>query len=462
MAARTEYFRKPRSNYKSLSGRWGDGAFAPEISNEELIRQYQSGDAASLESILLQNEGLVYRVSSQFFDRLPEMDRDDVVQIGRLALIRAARAFDHARNCKFSTLVVTCIKFSLCAEVKKANRLVDTERMLSGRALRRTKMRPLKLKRKESYCESAGENGEARVVRSQSIREDIAGRIDAEQESAWLTDWIQHLEWRDKFVMEQTLKGTALRDIGSELSITRSRAGQLRQDVVRLLSECTDIQTLRTSPIRGAEWRMVITSEHSDEWLAGRLRRRVGDIRSIRRSQAPEILSDVGELGIDDSVIAPKPVTRECPGCGEDDAHKHGFDRHGHPRLKCSNCGRTYHQPRCDARGPFARSRLAISKQIEVLNCLLAGQTLRSTARTTGVCVDTISTLIRSSGLRRLCRTCGSPLAGRNKIFFCSAGCQRWRNVSQPKTGLSCIEYVNSLPNDQRANPYPTPRTEAT
>ena len=77
-------------------------------SDRELIEAIRQGDRAALEQMALRHDALVHYVVKRFEGRGRE--RDDLVQLGRLGLIKAARNFDpEAYQVRFSTYAVPLI-----------------------------------------------------------------------------------------------------------------------------------------------------------------------------------------------------------------------------------------------------------------------------------------------------------------------------------------------------------------
>jgi RNA polymerase sporulation-specific sigma factor len=75
--------------------------------NLGLIRKYQSGDNKALELIVEENIGLVKNIAKRFYGRGAEYE--DIVQIGTIGMIKAAKSFDESYNTVFSTYAVPLI-----------------------------------------------------------------------------------------------------------------------------------------------------------------------------------------------------------------------------------------------------------------------------------------------------------------------------------------------------------------
>ncbi|MBE6618699.1 MAG: sigma-70 family RNA polymerase sigma factor [Ruminococcaceae bacterium] len=75
--------------------------------NNTLIKKLSEGDESVLEEIVSQNMGLVKSIAIRFCGR--GTDYEDLVQIGSIGLLRAARSFDFSFGCMFSTYAVPLI-----------------------------------------------------------------------------------------------------------------------------------------------------------------------------------------------------------------------------------------------------------------------------------------------------------------------------------------------------------------
>jgi len=81
---------------------------ASDKSDRELIEAIRQGDRAALEEMALRHDALVHYVVKRFEGR--GRDRDDLVQLGRLGLVKALRNFDpETYQVRFSTYAVPLI-----------------------------------------------------------------------------------------------------------------------------------------------------------------------------------------------------------------------------------------------------------------------------------------------------------------------------------------------------------------
>ncbi len=75
--------------------------------NNILIARLQEGDSRALDELAAENMALVRHVALRFRDRGTEYE--DLVQIGAIGLVKAARSFDFSYGCVFSTYAVPLI-----------------------------------------------------------------------------------------------------------------------------------------------------------------------------------------------------------------------------------------------------------------------------------------------------------------------------------------------------------------
>lgn len=75
--------------------------------NLELIRRYRRGDTDAGEELAALNRPLVYSIAGRFSGR--GADRDELIEIGTVGLVKAINTFDFSRECAFSTYAVPLI-----------------------------------------------------------------------------------------------------------------------------------------------------------------------------------------------------------------------------------------------------------------------------------------------------------------------------------------------------------------
>ena len=75
--------------------------------NLSLIREAQNGNKAAMEQLICQNMGLVKNIAKRFIGRNAEYE--DLVQIGTIGMLKAAKSFDVGFGTVFSTYAVPLI-----------------------------------------------------------------------------------------------------------------------------------------------------------------------------------------------------------------------------------------------------------------------------------------------------------------------------------------------------------------
>lgn len=75
--------------------------------NLDLIRRYREGDSEAGEELCALNRPLIYSIVGRFSGR--GADRDELVEMGTIGLVKAINTFDFSRECAFSTYAVPLI-----------------------------------------------------------------------------------------------------------------------------------------------------------------------------------------------------------------------------------------------------------------------------------------------------------------------------------------------------------------
>ena len=119
------------------------------MQNEEnfnLIKQIQSGSDQALDELVRKNMGLIKSIALRFCDR--GADTEDLIQIGSIGMIKAARSFDFAYNTEFSTYAVPLI----IGEIRRFLR--DDGQIKVSRSIKRTGISVMKTK--ENFTKTHG------------------------------------------------------------------------------------------------------------------------------------------------------------------------------------------------------------------------------------------------------------------------------------------------------------------
>ncbi len=75
--------------------------------NAKLLHEVKDGDSKALEELIESNMGLVKSIAMRFHGR--GVETEDLIQIGSIGMVKAARSFDFSYNTEFSTYAVPLI-----------------------------------------------------------------------------------------------------------------------------------------------------------------------------------------------------------------------------------------------------------------------------------------------------------------------------------------------------------------
>lgn len=87
------------------------------MTNEELVQLYQDGNKKSLDELVEQNKGIVYKLANKFYtERSNSIDIEDLEQEGFTGLIIAAEKYDanNPKKAKFMTYAIYWIYQKIC------------------------------------------------------------------------------------------------------------------------------------------------------------------------------------------------------------------------------------------------------------------------------------------------------------------------------------------------------------
>jgi RNA polymerase sporulation-specific sigma factor len=91
-----------------------------KVTDEALVEAAQAGDSNALSEIFTRFERFVRAKASPYY--LAGADEEDVIQEGRIGLLKAVRNFDGSRLSKFLPFADLCIKRQIMTAVKNAAR----------------------------------------------------------------------------------------------------------------------------------------------------------------------------------------------------------------------------------------------------------------------------------------------------------------------------------------------------
>ncbi len=87
---------------------------------EETVKKAQEGNVRAIERLIDDNMDIVYAKARYFF--IKGLDKDDVIQEGRVGLYKAIRDYKEEREASFRGFAQLCIHRQLVSAIKKANR----------------------------------------------------------------------------------------------------------------------------------------------------------------------------------------------------------------------------------------------------------------------------------------------------------------------------------------------------
>lgn len=80
--------------------------------NEQLVKEFQNGNRDSLNQLIIQNEGLCFKLTNRWRNK---SYYDDLLQTARISIIRSAEKFNTSLGIKFSGYVYYAIRSSVCS-----------------------------------------------------------------------------------------------------------------------------------------------------------------------------------------------------------------------------------------------------------------------------------------------------------------------------------------------------------
>ena len=86
----------------------------------ELIKKSQAGDRQARDKLIADNLGLVYSVVARFAGR--GHDREELVQIGSIGLIKAINTFNPGKNIKLATYASRCIENEILMYLRRSSK----------------------------------------------------------------------------------------------------------------------------------------------------------------------------------------------------------------------------------------------------------------------------------------------------------------------------------------------------
>lgn len=112
-----------------------------DLTNEEIVEQFQLGNQNALAALVEKNQGLVRSRASYFYrSHGNDLDLEDLVQSGMLGMIRAAEKFDLTLGYKFTTYAYKWIDKAIRKAINKEG---HTIRIPAGKYLKLNKLKQI-------------------------------------------------------------------------------------------------------------------------------------------------------------------------------------------------------------------------------------------------------------------------------------------------------------------------------
>jgi RNA polymerase sigma factor for flagellar operon FliA len=216
------------------------------------------------ESLIIQHMPMVKRVAVHLKARIPPfMELDELIQVGMVGLIEAARSFDPSKGFEFEHFALSRVRGSILDEVRRQSFLPRSAVAFNRSESEAIHALGAELGRKPTQKELAEfmgkeidefqkERGQAKRFETFSIEvvsdevmampADKAMQPDVMVEEAEfmgaLVDAIDHLPEREKMVMSlYYVEELNLKEIGEVLGVTESRVSQILSTVVKKLRQ---------------------------------------------------------------------------------------------------------------------------------------------------------------------------------------------------------------------------------
>lgn len=166
----------------------------------ELIQKSQAGDKKAREQLVTENMGLVYSMVKRFENRGHE--REELVQIGSIGLLKAVDQFDCSYDVKFSTYAVPVI----CGEIRRFLRddgMVKVSRSLKENA------RKIKQAGQELQQVLGREATLAEISEKTGIgREEIVMALEASEEVESIYKTVYQSDGNEIYLVDQVTAGS--------------------------------------------------------------------------------------------------------------------------------------------------------------------------------------------------------------------------------------------------------------
>ncbi len=188
-----------------------------QASNQQLLERVQAGDTEAFEDLIVQNMGLVKGIALRFCGR--GTDYEDLIQIGTIGMMKAARSFDPSYGTVFSTYAVPLI----IGEIRRSLR--DDGILKVSRATKQSGSKILR--EKECFCREYGREPKT-VELAQRCGMTEAELVYALEAVSPIRSFAEPVGEEDGLTLEQVVA-----DPGNEIDLLTERIA-LRQAIATL------------------------------------------------------------------------------------------------------------------------------------------------------------------------------------------------------------------------------------
>jgi len=226
------------------------------------VRHYQTSCQPSTDELVLSHLAMVKRVALHIKARVPAfMDLDELIQVGTLGLLEAARAFDLNKGVEFENFAHSRVRGAMLDEVRRLSFLPRSAVAFNKEHNETVHVLAAELGRNPTQAEIAEhmgrdidafhkERGKANRFETYSMEvvaeevmtlaDDESRQPDVQVEEAEfmsvVTEKISELPEREQLVMQlYYVEELNLKEIGEILGVTESRVSQILSTVVKKL-----------------------------------------------------------------------------------------------------------------------------------------------------------------------------------------------------------------------------------
>lgn len=226
-------------------------------------------------ALVMLHLAMVKRIASHLKARVPPfMELDELIQVGMVGLLEAARAFDPTKGIEFEGFAHLRVKGAMIDEIRRLSFLprsavtfnrdttTATQALASelGRAPTQAELAEHLGKDLEVYQKERGHAKRFETVSIEAVNDEVLGVADDAQrqpeamveEAEFMqavTDAITHLPEREQLVMQlYYVEELNLKEIGEVLGVSESRISQILSAVVKKLRTQLQLNPREPSP----------------------------------------------------------------------------------------------------------------------------------------------------------------------------------------------------------------------